>query len=84
MNVWQAESLQGSYRETYGVFSTLARARGVCQGVADEYYGRDRTVPLRWTGDDELCVASYHHPANGMYVFCVTRRVVDGVVAGDH
>lgn len=83
MNVWQAESIKGPYRETYGVFSTLTRARGVCQGVADQYYGADRTLPLRWVGDEAYCSASYHHPAEGMYLFEVTRRTVDGVVAGN-
>ena len=81
MEVWQAESVQGPYRETYGVFSSQSRAQGVCQGVANEYFGAENTEPLQWAGNDEFCSASYHHPVDGMWLFQVTRRTVDGVVA---
>ncbi len=78
MNVWLAEKAGSPVdREVYGIFSSVERARKVCQGVANEYFGARNTRPLGWLGDDGFSSASYHNPAVGQYYFMVTRFTVD-------
>jgi hypothetical protein len=81
--VWLAEkSGAGVAADVVGIFSSLDKAEDACWGIAGEYFGKERTAPLRWLrqAGGGYSSAPYHHPCAGMFLFQVTRFRVDEVM----
>lgn len=63
--------------EMVGVFTRLEKAKGACQELAAEFYGLARTPPLVWQGDEDYSYAVYHQPAQGVWLFQITKAELD-------
>lgn len=77
--VWLAERAYGGPSDILGLFSTPEKAKKACQDQADQFFGASNTSQLGWRDYEGHSSAPYHHPANGMCLFAVTRYLVDDV-----
>ena len=78
LKVYLAEKNDRGTSDIFGVYAFPEDAKQKCQNDAAEYFGYERTPPLKWLGDLEKeghASASYYDP-RGNVLYQVTRYEV--------